>query len=100
METMKFIINGREVEISLQDAKMIAEKFGLSGGHHETNEHYQNRAFHNICEAAKYYGIKRVSDTEDDMKELMVFALRQEDPEMLGELIEWFIAEYVKKVGA
>lgn len=100
MESMKFMIGGKEVEISHHEAKMIAEKFELSGGHHETNEHYQNRAFHNICEAAKYYGIKRVADNEADMKDLMVFALRQEDPEMLGELIEWFIAEYVKKVGA
>lgn len=101
MDSMKFMIAGREVEISHHEAKQIAEKFGIAGAaHHETNEHYQERAFHNICEAARYHGIRHVDETESEMKDLMVFALRNEDPEMLGELIEWFIAEYVKKVGA
>lgn len=101
MDGMKFMIAGREVEISHQEAKQIAEKFGIAGAaHHESNEHYQSRAFHNICEAAKYYGLRNVKETEDDMKDLMVFALRHEDPKMLGELVEWFIAEHTKKVGA
>ena len=99
MDSMKFMIGGKEIDVSHHEAKLIAEKFGFAC-HHETNEHYQNRAYHNICEAAKYHGIRRVDDNEDDMKDLMVFALRHEDPEMLGELIEWFIAEYAKKVGA
>lgn len=99
MDSMKFMIGGKEIDVSHHEAKMIAEKFGLAC-HHETNEHYQNRAYHNICEAAKYHGIRRVDDSEDDMKDLMVFALRHEDSEMLGEIIEWFIAEYAKKVGA
>ena len=98
MDNMKFMIGGKEVEISHHEARQIAEKFNLM--HHETNEHYQGRAYHNICEAAKYHGIRHVENTEDDMKDLMILALRNEDPEMLGELIEWFIAEYTKKVGA
>ena len=98
MENMKFMIGGKEVDISHHEAKMIAEKFNLLE-HHETNEHYQDRAFENICEAAKQHGIKHVRNDEADMKELMVYALRHEDEEMLGELIEWFIADHAMKVG-
>lgn len=67
---------------------------------HETNEHYQNRAYKNVCEAAARHGIKDVADTEKEMKELMVFSLRHNDAEMLGEIIEWFIADHAEKTRA
>jgi hypothetical protein len=34
------------------------------------------------------------------MKELMVFAIRHNDAEMLGEIIEWFIADHTEKTRA
>lgn len=66
----------------------------------ESNEHYQNRAYHNVCEAAQKHGIKNIVNTEDEMKKLMAFALDHNDTEMLGEIIEWFIAEHARKTGA
>lgn len=89
-------VTGQEVEIPHEELTRL-----LHSHHpHETNEHYQSRAYLNVCEAAKKYGIKNIADTEKEMKELMSFALRHNDPEMLGEIIEWFIAEHTKKTGA
>lgn len=93
-------VSGQEVEIPYSELERLLHTQHPVHHQHETNEHYQERAYNNICEAAKFHGLKHVKNTEDDMKDLMVFALRHEDPEMLGELIEWFIAQYTKKVGA
>lgn len=89
-------VAGHEAEISHEELMRL-----IHAHHpHETNEHYQSRAFLNVCEAAKKYGIKNIADTEKEMKELMSFSLRHNDSEMLGEIIEWFIAEHAKKTGA
>jgi hypothetical protein len=91
-------VTGQEAEITHEELMRLFHTHHST--HHETNEHYQNRAYRNVCEAAKKYGIKNVADTEKEMKELMTFALVHRDSEMLGEIIEWFIAEYTKKTGA
>lgn len=66
---------------------------------HESNEHYQHRAYLNVCEAAHQHGIKNVLNTEKDMKELMSVAIQKNDMDMLGEIIEWFIADHSEKTG-
>lgn len=66
----------------------------------ESNAHYQNRAYLNICELAKKHGIRNVADDESDMKRLLRVGLREDDADMVGEIFEWFIAEHTKKVGA
>lgn len=91
---------GQQVEIPPEELERLIHSHHTTGQTtSETNAHYKSRAFHNICEAAKYHGIRHVSETEDEMKDLMIFALRHEDPEMLGELIEWFIADHAEKTG-
>ena len=91
-------VNGHEAEITHEELMRLFHTHHIS--HHETNEHYQNRAYLNVCEAAKKHGIKNIMDTENEMKKLMVFALDHSDAEMLGEIIEWFIAEHTKKTRA
>lgn len=89
---------GHEAEITHEELMRLFHTHHPSL--HETNEHYQNRAYRNICVAAEKYGIKNIADSEKEMKELMSFALTHDDSEMLGEIIEWFIAEHTKKTGA
>lgn len=96
-------IDGTMHEISMDEAKRV---------YHEMSKHmaarpgtespmqYHDRAYRNICERAKEHGIHGVEDDEDDMKELMLFAVKHDDADMIGEIIEWFISMHDRKVGA
>lgn len=88
--------SGQEVDIPLEEVKRLFHAHHP----HETNEHYQNRAYNNILEAAQKHGINGVENSEKDIKELMVYALKHNDADMIGEIIEWFVAEHTMKVGA
>lgn len=102
-------VDGSIQEITMEEAKRIFHEVRrmLASGHthhddsvHESEMDYHNRAYHNICERAAYHGIHHVEDTEHNMKELFLAALDLRDADMLGEIIEWFISEHGKKVGA
>lgn len=90
---------GQEVEISHDELMKLIHSHHLAHGR-ETNTHYKHRAFQNICEEAKHYGIKDVENSEEDIKELLGFSISHNDPELLGEIIEWFIADHTEKTGA
>ena len=97
--------NGNEVEITHEEFMRLVHSTPhptpqMTTHPRETREHYQNRAYLNICEDAEKHGIKHIENTEKDMKELMIYALKHNDADMIGEIIEWFIAEYTHKIGA
>jgi hypothetical protein len=95
-------IDGTVHEIDIIEAERIHREMG--GRHpatpHETNAHYQNHAYLNVCELAKHHGIKNVADDESDMKKLLMVGFHENDADLIGEIFEWFIAEHTKKVGA
>jgi hypothetical protein len=96
-------IDGTMYEIDMAEAERIhreMESRHPSAAAHESNAHYQNRAYLNICKLAKKHGIRNVADDEDDMKKLLLFGMATGDADLVGEVVEWFIAEHAKKVGA
>ena len=95
-------IDGHEVEITLDEAKRIHGVMSGKGqmAAPDAKEKYHRDAFHNILERAKAHHIAGVEDKEDDMKELLLYGIREGDAELVGEIIEWFISEHDKKVGA
>lgn len=97
-------ITGQEVEIPIDELHRVMKNINPSPPHtahhaHETNEHYKRRAFDNICELASHHGIHNIADTEKEMKELMRFAIFNDDFDLFGELVEWFIADHTEKTG-
>ena len=95
-------IDGTVHEIDIIEAERIHREMGgrHSATPHETNAQYQNRAYLNVCELAKHHGIKNVADDESDMKKLLLYGMTVGDADLVGEVVEWFIAEHTKKVGA
>lgn len=95
-------VDGGVHEIDTKEAHRIASELGVRTMHteHETPGEYHKRALHNITERAEHYGFRNVRDHEDDIKELMLFAVKEGDADLLGETVEWFISEYEKKVRA
>jgi hypothetical protein len=90
-------VDGREVEIPMDEAQRIHELMATA---HETPDEYRERALMNIRKRAAQYGFKDVGDCEDDMKTLLAAGVERLDPELLGEVTEWFIANYNMKVRA
>lgn len=90
-------VDGREVEITMEEARRI---HGAMAGMHETPDEYRERALRNIRKRAAHYGFKNIEDCEDDMKTLLAAGVEHNDPELLGEITEWFIANYNMKVRA
>lgn len=95
-------IDGHEVEITLDEAKRIHGTLSGKGqmAAPDAKEKYHKDAFHNILERAKAHHIVNVEDKEDDMKKLLLCGIQEGDAELIGEIIEWFISEHDKKVGA
>ena len=95
-------IDGTMQEIDMAEAERIHREMASRhpAAAHETNEHYQRRAYNNACELAKRHGIKNVADDESDMKKLLLYGMNVGDADLVGEVVEWFIAEHTKKVGA
>lgn len=95
-------ITGQEVEIPIDEVHRVMKNIAPSSHtqHHETNEYYKHRAYENVCELALHHGIKDVQNTESEMKKMMHFAVRHDDYDMFGEIIEWFIADHTEKTGA
>lgn len=89
--------DGTMHEISMDEAKRV---FAEASKSHNTNEGYHTRAYENVCKAAEHYGIRGVKDDEADMKELLHLGIREDDAELVGEIIEWFISDHARKTRA
>ena len=90
-------IDGSMHEISMDEARRI---FAETSKPHSSNEHYHARAYENVCKAAEHHGIRGVKDDEADMKELLRVGIREDDSELVGEIIEWFISDHARKTRA
>lgn len=95
-------IDGSVYEIDREEAERIYHEMSHRRPEHltETNEQYQRRAYHNICERVKRHGVSAIADNEKDMKDALLLGFNEHDADLVGEVLEWFIAEHDKKVGA
>lgn len=99
--------DGSMREIPLEEAKRIHDEmarmtpakthYGL-----ETPEEYHRRAYENIQNIGAQMNIRHIKDDEPEMKELIahILGISGEKADMLGEIIEWFIAAHDMKVRA
>lgn len=90
-------IDGVMHEISMDEARRI---FAETAKPRSPNDQYHNRAYENVCKAAECYGIRGVKDDEDDIKEVLQVALREDDADLVGEIVEWFISDHARKTRA
>jgi hypothetical protein len=90
-------IDGTVHEISMDEARRV---FAEASKPHTNNEHYHARAYENVCKAAERYGLHGVKDDEADMKEVLHVAIREDDSDLVGEIIEWFISDHARKTRA
>lgn len=95
-------IDGTMYDIDMAEAERIHREMSHRRPNTpvETNEEYQKRAYLNVCERASFHGVSHVSDNEQDMKEALLLGFMEHDADLVGEVLEWFIAEHAKKVGA
>jgi hypothetical protein len=68
----------------------------------ETPEEYHMRAYENIQRIGSKMNIMHIKDDEPEMKDLIshILGVSEEKADMLGEIIEWFIAAHDMKVRA
>jgi hypothetical protein len=101
------LANGSMGEITLEEGKRIHGEVakmmpaGTAMHHmHETPEEYKKRALECIRKTGGEIGIRKIEDSEEEMKEVLAVALGIDDKtaDLLGEIIEWFIAEHDQKV--
>lgn len=96
-------VSGAEVDIPHAEVERVMRSMNKVDPHtkmEELNEHYHNKAYHNICEHARLYGIRDIDDHEDDIKDVLQVAIEEHDSDLMGEIIEWFISDHARKVKA
>jgi hypothetical protein len=101
------LTDGSMREISLEEAKRIHDEINRvapAKQHYgtETPEEYHMRAYENIQRIGSKMNIMHIKDDEPEMKDLIshILGVSEEKADMLGEIIEWFIAAHDMKVRA
>lgn len=90
--------HGNSFEITREEMERIAFQMKHGGEEHEHIDDYHGRAYRNICEQARRYGIRHVEDTEGDVKKVLQVAIEEDDGDLVGEIIEWFISDHQSKM--